>query len=265
VRRIFGPRNIVEAAFLVAVPLVAAFAVGAGKAAIIAASAVAYLLVIVFEYALWRERTGRRPAAKAVDASGMAPAETVTVIKPEPEPEPEPEVPEPEPEPVAAAQTEPAPEPEPEPEPEPVPIEQPPVAAVPETPPEPAPGQERREPGHVRVLRPEPEPEPVPAEQPPLVAVPDLPPEPAPAVAAAPLEPVGAPVVPIGVGSGPRRWNLWDLERLTREHSGDDAVRDEERTFLLMYLREFADPDGMLPIDFDGLVRDSFGDLVGSR
>jgi hypothetical protein len=42
-------------------------------------------------------------------------------------------------------------------------------------------------------------------------------------------------------------------------------VRDEERTFLLMYLREFAGPDGILPADFDSLVRDSFGDLVGAR
>jgi hypothetical protein len=72
-------------------------------------------------------------------------------------------------------------------------------------------------------------------------------------------------VVPIGVGSGPRRWNLWDLERLTREASGEDVARNEERTFLLMYLREFADADGLLPVDFDGLVRDSFGDLVGAR
>ena len=29
-----------------------------------------------------------------------------------------------------------------------------------------------------------------------------------------------------------------------------------------MYLREFAGPDGMLPTDFDGLVRDAFGDLL---
>ena len=28
-----------------------------------------------------------------------------------------------------------------------------------------------------------------------------------------------------------------------------------------MYLREFAGPDGMLPADFDGLVRDAFGDF----
>ena len=72
-------------------------------------------------------------------------------------------------------------------------------------------------------------------------------------------------MVPIGVGAGPRQWNLWDLERLTREHSGADVAQDEERQFLLMYLREFADSAGLLPLDFDGLVRDSFGELVGTR
>jgi len=72
-------------------------------------------------------------------------------------------------------------------------------------------------------------------------------------------------VVPIGVGAAPRQWNLWDLERLTREHAGTDEARDEERSFLLMYLRDFAGADGLLPIDFDGLVRDSFGELVGAR
>ena len=30
-----------------------------------------------------------------------------------------------------------------------------------------------------------------------------------------------------------------------------------------MYLREFANADGALPVDFDALVRDSFGDLIG--
>ena len=122
-------------------------------------------------------------------------------------------------------------------------------------------------PEHVRVIpvappaEPEPEPEPVVAERPPLVAVPEPEPEPLPQPAVAAV----ATVVPIGVGPGPQQWNLWDLERLTREQVGGDAGRDEERTFLLMYLREFADPDGLLPLDFDGLVRDSFGDLVGAR
>ena len=37
---------------------------------------------------------------------------------------------------------------------------------------------------------------------------------------------------------------------------------DEERTFLLMYLREFANADGVLPADFDAVVRESFGDVL---
>ena len=40
------------------------------------------------------------------------------------------------------------------------------------------------------------------------------------------------------------------------------VVRNEERSYLLMYLREFAGPDGILPADFDGLVRDAFGDVL---
>jgi hypothetical protein len=125
---------------------------------------------------------------------------------------------------------------------------------------------------HVRVLErvPDPisDPVPEPVERAPLVAVPelDLPSAPEPEPVAAPMRPAAAStVVPIGVGAAPRRWNLWDLERLTRDAAGDDPARDEERTFLLMYLREFAGADGLLPVDFDGLVRDSFGELVGSR
>ncbi|HET8607950.1 MAG TPA: hypothetical protein VFL66_13100, partial [Gaiellaceae bacterium] len=60
----------------------------------------------------------------------------------------------------------------------------------------------------------------------------------------------------------PREWNLWSLEQLAREGAGADAARDEERAYLLMYLREFANPDGLLPTDFDPLVRESFGELL---
>ena len=42
----------------------------------------------------------------------------------------------------------------------------------------------------------------------------------------------------------------------------DDVAKNEERAYLLMYLREFAGPAGTLPADFDGLVRDALGDLV---
>jgi len=237
-RRVFGPRTVVEAAFLVAVPVVAA-AIGAGMWAIIAASAVAYLLIFVLEATLWREGGPapalsrlRRPSPQAAAAaSAPVPAVESVVVQRAPAQTPPPA---------------PAPASAPVPEPEPAPV----------APPAPAP-----EPSHVRVLAPEPAPEPEP-ERVPLAAVPEPEPEPAPAPEPAP-EP--STVVSIGVGPGPRKWNLFDLERLTRAHAGPDPVVDEERQFLLMYLREFAEPDGLLPVDFDGLVRDSFGELVGAR
>ena len=74
----------------------------------------------------------------------------------------------------------------------------------------------------------------------------------------------GLPVVPlVSRDVRPREWNLWELESLTRAGGGGDPAVDEERNYLLMYLREFANADGALPVDFDGLVRDSFGDLIG--
>lgn len=62
----------------------------------------------------------------------------------------------------------------------------------------------------------------------------------------------------------PREWNLWELERAARDYGDDDVALTEERSYLLMYLRDFAGPDGVLPADFDGLVRDAFGDLLHS-
>jgi outer membrane biosynthesis protein TonB len=212
VRRVFGARTAVEAVFLVAVPFVA-YELKAGLPGIIGAAAVGYLLVLIVEALIWRER----PAVQTVAPASLGPEEPAVVEPVAVEPEPEPG-PEPEPEPEA----EPEPEPEPEPVPEPVRVLEP----VPDLEPEPEPEPER-----------EPEPEPLPA----------------------------ATVVRIGVSPEPRQWNLWDLERLTREASGTDALVDEERSYLLMYLRDFADSDGELPVDFDALVRDSFGELVGTR
>ena len=86
----------------------------------------------------------------------------------------------------------------------------------------------------------------------------------------APIDEPPAPVAqeqgqPAPAGSdGPRQWNIWYLERIVRERAGGDALRDEERAALLMYLREFANADGLLPVDFDGLVRESFDELIGS-
>ena len=59
-------------------------------------------------------------------------------------------------------------------------------------------------------------------------------------------------------------WNVWELERLARSVGGGDAARDEEWAFLLVYLREFANPEGVLPADFDALVRESFPELVAA-
>ena len=55
-----------------------------------------------------------------------------------------------------------------------------------------------------------------------------------------------------------RAWNLWDLERLAETMNGGDA-RAEERALLLLHLRDFADPAGNLPPEFDPLVREVFG------
>ena len=63
----------------------------------------------------------------------------------------------------------------------------------------------------------------------------------------------------------PQEWNLWELERLVRDAAGPDPVRNEELSYLLHYLREFASPDGVLPVDFDALVRESFGEIVAAR
>lgn len=71
-------------------------------------------------------------------------------------------------------------------------------------------------------------------------------------------------VVPIEAAGRPRRWNIWDLEQLAKEHTGGDSTAREERFFLLVHLREFADADGVLPVAFDPLVRDSFGELLNT-
>jgi hypothetical protein len=63
----------------------------------------------------------------------------------------------------------------------------------------------------------------------------------------------------------PQEWNLWELERLVSDSAGADPVRAEELGYMLHYLREFASADGLLSVDFDALVRESFGELVAAR
>ena len=133
-RPLFGPRTIVEMAFLVAVPIIA-LEIGLSWPAIIAAGAVAYLLVLGVEAAIWRE--GRKHAPSVIPVAEEPPAagaDHVRVIRAEPEPQPEPVA-----VPVAVVER----EPEPEPEPEPVAVQEPPrLAPVPPPPPEPVPAPE---------------------------------------------------------------------------------------------------------------------------
>jgi hypothetical protein len=113
------------------------------------------------------------------------------------------------------------------------------------------------------VLTPEPKSAPAPSPPPThITAAPPLPPEPEPESTPEPVEEPAPAVAYLPMSDSPREWNLWELERATREHAGDDVARNEERSYLLMYLREFAGPDGVLPTDFDGLVRDAFGDVL---
>ena len=113
------------------------------------------------------------------------------------------------------------------------------------------------------------EPEPVPAPEP------QQEPEPERVLAAAPSPPpqrepdperepeAESAVVPLVLrDTTPRTWNLWELERLAATMKGDAAA--EERTLLLVSLRQFANASGDLPVEFDSLVRDAFGaDLSG--
>ncbi|MGH3031164.1 MAG: hypothetical protein ACRDNE_10435, partial [Gaiellaceae bacterium] len=118
-----------------------------------------------------------------------------------------------------------------------------------------------------------PAPPPPPPERPPLRPVPTPPPSPAPPTtpppaAARPARPQTMPgVVDLRTRATaqPRQWNLWDLERLAREELHGDPLRFEALSYLFVHLRQFATPDGSLPTEFDGLVRESFGDLLEQR
>lgn len=89
-------------------------------------------------------------------------------------------------------------------------------------------------------------------------AAPSAPPPPQAALSAPPPPPEPEPE-PVVAGP-PREWNVWELQRGVREAADDN--RHQEWIALLMHLREFANADGDLPLEFDGLVRESFGPLL---
>ena len=202
---------------------------------VIVVMAAALLIAWTIEWLSWRQDVIRLATEGVVaEEEAVLPAPPPPAFAEAPptevteRPEPVPEQPEPEPEPL------------PEPEPEPV--------AAPPPPP----------------VHAAPEPEP-PAARPSLRPVPSPPPLPV-APLAAPASPAArAPEVidmRTRVTVQPRRWNLWDLERRARDEAQRDPGRYEEWSYLFVHLRQFATPDGSLPTEFDGLVRESFGELL---
>jgi hypothetical protein len=205
------------------------------------------------EWLSWSQEVPR----EVVVESGAAPTEAEAAVTVLPE-----EAPAEAPAALAVAEQPPMEVEEPEPSAKPEPVVEAPavpmiVAPAPEIPPsEPV------------AAPPAPEPEPPPA-RPPLRPVPSPPPEPAPPP---PLEPAAEPVRPaassevvdlrLRATAQPRHWNLWDLERRARDEAARDPVRYEEWSYLFVHLRQFATPDGSLPTEFDGLVRESFGELL---
>ncbi len=253
-RRLFGGRTAIEAVFLIAVPIVS-LAAGLSALGIIVAAVVGYGLVLVFEAVLARDGLPQLPFRPQIPQLPRRRPETRPLAGP-PVVDAEEEFVQPLPRPVSPPRSEPEPEPASahEREPEPESTLEPPRAPEPEPEAE-ADAEPDAAPALYAVPQSDPEVEVEPAPEPALEA------ELEPQLEAGP-EPETA--VPIGVSAIPRQWNVWELERLTRESSGLDLAEDEERRFLLLYLREFADPNGVLPIDFDGLVRESFGHLVGA-
>ena len=227
-------RFVLEAVFLIVVAAIC-WAAHLSWKGIVPAMAGAWVLVTLVERSASRESgegTGLRLPFRR-----RAQAEATVTEEPEPEPEPPPShvtVFDPEP----ASEQPPVP-PEPEPEPAPAPEPVPPV-------PEPSP--------------PRPEPTPLPDPNPQLRAVPEPEAEPQPEPEPEPEQPEVA-VLPQRDGA-PREWNVWELERIAREHEGADSGRDEELSFLLLELRQFANADGMLPASFDPVIRETFGRLL---
>jgi hypothetical protein len=123
----------------------------------------------------------------------------------------------------------------------------------------PAPGARAAEPEPAAVTPREPEPQQVLE----VVSEPEPEAEPEPEEEEEPEELV--PVLPQAAHRRPEGWNLWDLELRARQVAGEDQLRDEEWNALFVSLREFAQPDGTLPSEFDALVQESFGELVARQ
>jgi capsular polysaccharide biosynthesis protein len=70
------------------------------------------------------------------------------------------------------------------------------------------------------------------------------------------------PVVALAGDPGDGHFNLVTLERLVEERGRDFPHRVEEWSSYLYFLRDYAAPDGSVPASFDGLIQETFADLV---
>jgi hypothetical protein len=119
----------------------------------------------------------------------------------------------------------------------------------------PAPGPEPVPPPAPEPAPPAPEPQPPtpdPTPPPELRAVPASEPEPEVDLESEP------PLARIPLNGAPREWNVWELERI----ASYSEPRDDEVAFLLLELRQFANAHGQLPVSFDPIIRESFGELL---
>jgi hypothetical protein len=88
-------------------------------------------------------------------------------------------------------------------------------------------------------------------------------PKPPPEATPAPERAPEAPPAPAAVPSAPgERYNLLALERLVEARSAEFPDKAEEWSRYLFFLREHAAADGSVPASFDGLIGDTFAELV---
>ncbi|HEX3227216.1 MAG TPA: Wzz/FepE/Etk N-terminal domain-containing protein [Gaiellaceae bacterium] len=77
------------------------------------------------------------------------------------------------------------------------------------------------------------------------------------AVAAAVPEPV-----PIPTNGAAGTYSLTDLEQLVANHGGEHPEKVEEWQSYLFFLRDYVRSDGRIPASFDGLITETFSDLL---
>lgn len=75
--------------------------------------------------------------------------------------------------------------------------------------------------------------------------------------AAAPPEPV-----PIPTNGAAGTYSLTDLEKLVANRGGEHPEKVEEWQSYLFFLRDYARSDGRIPASFDGLITETFSDLL---